>query len=273
VTIASGAIGCRQWPGQALEPAVEKRLHLSRAECVRQLLQSTRVGAPPEAVVQALEADGLFAQLLLEPLVAVQADPDRIRQTRPDLDERRSPFGVLQVEVVVLDGNRLAREREVDGAGRRDVLGRFEGPLALLRHADEHHAFGGPELSALLRGHVVLTLAALELKDGHLLLLGEGGDGLDEAVVQRADGGGRRDLVAEVVAQEGTHLATRLEPGHVAVQIQPVDTRVRQRHVVAQYGGNAGARHRRRLPFGKDQHADGATPALLPTRQFETKFR
>src|SRR5262245_2450666 len=92
-----------------------------RGACHPQYSGVHAYGATP-----AIEGDALFAQLLLEPFVAIQAYAGRIRQVSADLDECRSPFRVLQIEVVLLDGDRLAREREAHHAWRHDVLGRLE---------------------------------------------------------------------------------------------------------------------------------------------------
>ncbi len=169
----------------------------------------------------------------------------------------------MKIEVVLVDRDRLAREREVDSVWWHDVLGRFERELALLRDTDEHHAVERVVPRSILSREIILALAAFELDHRYQMLLGKCGDRLDEAVVQRAEGGRRGDLIAEVIAQEGAQLTGRLQPGHVAVEIQPVDTRGRQRDVVAQYRGDVGAWHRRRLPRGQGEHADVATPALL----------
>ena len=131
------------------------------------------------------------------------------------------------------------------------MLGRFEGELALLGNADEHDALAGLKARAIACRDVVLTLAALELDDWHHMLVGERLNCLNEAVVEWADGGRRGDPIAEVIAQEGAQLTRRLQLGHIAVEIQPVNGRSRQRDVVAQYRGDVGAWHRRRLPRGQ----------------------
>src|SRR6185437_10406215 len=66
-------------------------------------------------------------------------------------------------------------------------------------------------------------------------------------IVQWTKESWRGDAMPKVLTQKSAQLATGLQPGHVAVQVQAVDARGGQRHVVAQYGGNAGAWHDRRL--------------------------
>lgn len=145
--------------------------------------------------------------------------------------------------------------------GRHDVLGGFEGELALLGDADEHHTFRRLKATTMGCSDIVFALAALELNDRHQLLLGKCRDVLHEAIVKGAERGRRGNPIAEVVAQEGTQLTARLELGHVAVEVQTVNARSGQRDVVAQYRGDVGAWHRRRLPRGQGEHVDGATPA------------
>src|ERR1051326_8428286 len=132
--------------------------------------------------------------------------------------------------------------------GRGDVLGGFERELAFLGHADEHHARVGLEAGPILSSHVVFALAALELNDRDWVAASEGADVLDEAIVPWAEGSRRSDAIAEMIAEKGAELSGRLEPGHIPVEIQAVNTRGGQRHLLAQYGGNAGDWRRRRLP-------------------------
>ncbi len=183
----------------------------------------------------------------------------------------------MKIEVVLIDRDRLAREREVDRVWRHDVLRRLERELALLGDADEHDTLERVVPRSILSRDIVLALAAFELDDRYELLLGKYADRLDETVVQRAEGGRRSDLIAEVIAQEGAQLTGRLQLGHVAVEIEPVNARGRQRDVVAQYRGDVGAWHRRRLPRGQGLNTPMVPPQHLDllrlTRRFEAKLR
>ena len=116
---------------------------------------------------------------------------------------------------------------------RKHVLGRLERELALLGDTDEYHALGQREAGSIASSDGVLALPALELNDRYQLLVGEGGNGLDELIVEWADGGRRGDPIAEVIAQEAAQLAARLQLGHVAVEIQAVDAVDLERDVVA----------------------------------------
>ena len=56
-----------------------------------------------------LEADAIPAEALFDPFV-FETELDRIGQIRADLDERRTPVAVVDVEVVVIDRDGLPRE-------------------------------------------------------------------------------------------------------------------------------------------------------------------
>jgi hypothetical protein len=96
VAKAGCSIARRQWPGQTLQPAIEERVHVGGAERTGQQLHALGVSTPQEAVVEAVERDALLAQLLFEPLIAVEAYPDRIGQVGADFAEGWSPFEVLE---------------------------------------------------------------------------------------------------------------------------------------------------------------------------------
>ena len=105
-------------PRQAMRPAVEEGLDVGGPERIAGGLQRVGVGAGQEAVVEALEANAIAAEALLHPLVAVETELHRIRQIGPDLQEGRAPVAIVDVEVVVVDGDRLAREVEHRACGR-----------------------------------------------------------------------------------------------------------------------------------------------------------
>src|SRR5579864_9097026 len=106
----------------------------------------------------------------------------------------------------------------------------------------------GVRLSAIGGGDVVLALVAFERHLRDVMLLGKGLHRLNEPIMQGPDHNGRRHWEAEVVAKERRQLATRLQRRQVAVEVQPIRAASRQDDVLAQYGGEAWAGHRRRLP-------------------------
>jgi hypothetical protein len=124
-------------------------------------------------------------------------------------------------------------------------------------------AFGGTKVGSISSSYIVFALASLELDDRDQVAASKCRDVLDEAIVQWAKDRRRSDAVAEMIAQESAELAARLQPWHVAVKVQTVNARGGQRHVVAQYGGDAGGRHRRRLPTGMDWTTSMVPPQHL----------
>ena len=85
---AGASIGVRHGPRQPMRPAVEEGLNVAGAEPIADLLKSIGLCARQEPVVQGLEANTFSPELLLDPLVTVQAKLDRIGDIRPDLEER-----------------------------------------------------------------------------------------------------------------------------------------------------------------------------------------
>ena len=113
--------------------------------------------------------------LLCEPVAQCQQivghgaeRPDRLlrRAFRPLHDHARHHRLFVDIQYsVVPNRDRLAREREVDGVWRHDVLGRFERDLALLGDTDEHNTLGSVLPRSILSRDVILALATLELDD------------------------------------------------------------------------------------------------------------
>ena len=75
-------------------------------------LERLGVGAGQEAVVEAFEPDAIPPEALLDPLVAIETALHGVREVRADLEARGAPVTIVDVEVVLIDGDRLAREVE-----------------------------------------------------------------------------------------------------------------------------------------------------------------
>src|SRR3989442_6255467 len=222
---ARGAILRRQRPWQLLGPAVEEALHVLLPRTVADVLHRLGALARQEPVIAALKPHPFPTKLLLDPLMSVQTDLDGIRQVAADLQERRPPLGILDVEVVVVDGHGLARKLEVDSAARTEALTGLERRGFLLRDPDEDDPLGALEAGTVAGCDVVLALTALEMDDRNSAVVGERLDRPEEAVVQWAEQGGRRNGVAQVLAQEVAELPGGLECRHVAVDVEPVQAR------------------------------------------------
>lgn len=69
-----------QRPRQLRRPLLEEALHVAWLELIAHLLKPLRLAAGEEIVVQALEADPLLAELLLDPLVAIQTQFHGVRE-------------------------------------------------------------------------------------------------------------------------------------------------------------------------------------------------
>ena len=106
-----------------MRPAVEERLDVGGAEGVAGGLQGGGVGTREEAVVETLEPNALAAEVLLDPLVAVETELHGIRQVGADLEKAGTPVAVVDVEVVVIDRDPLAGEVEGDLPARSGVCG------------------------------------------------------------------------------------------------------------------------------------------------------
>src|SRR6516162_2629916 len=245
--IASGAIRCGQRPGQTAYPAVEEALHIIRTESIADALETGRIGAPAKAVVETLEGEAATTCLLFGPFMPVQTHAYRVRQVGADFDERRPPLPILDVEIHLVDIHGLAREGEAHSLLGHVFLG-FEAGGFLLSDADEHHAFVGSEARAMLGSDAILLLTAAEVDDRDGVLVSEALDVVGEALQQRSEQGWRGNRCVELLATEGADLARRLEQRYVAIQVQTIYTGDGQGHVVAEYGGNAGAGHGWRLP-------------------------
>src|SRR5712692_9893577 len=120
VVVAGRAVLWGHWPRQSLRPAIEERLDIRGTEGITGRLDGGGIGTRQEPVVQALEAEVIAAEALLDPLVPVETHLHRIGEIGADLEKRRSPRGVVHREVVVIDRDWLPREVEADlGTGSR----------------------------------------------------------------------------------------------------------------------------------------------------------
>jgi hypothetical protein len=114
MVVPGGTVRVGHWPRQTVRPAIEEGLHVGGAECVAGGLERDGIGAGPEAVVETLEANTIAPEALLHPFVAIETELHGIGQIRADLEERRAPRPIVDIKVVVVDGDRLAREVEAD---------------------------------------------------------------------------------------------------------------------------------------------------------------
>src|SRR5438034_11763412 len=114
--------------------------HWASREHAGALLQPGRVIGGGEPVGQLGEADPGAGRCPLDMLVAIEPDLHRVGEVRADLDERRPPVLVPDIEVVAGHPPLGFGEGELRGLGRVGVtLARIPYQLELLRPADCHH--------------------------------------------------------------------------------------------------------------------------------------
>jgi hypothetical protein len=196
--------------------------------------------------------------------MAIETELHGIGHVGADFEKRRAPIPIVDIEVIVVDGNRLPRKIEHGRPALALPAVCFEGPHLLLRDADEDDAVVGGESRAVFRHTLVLALAALERHDLETLRRRKRLNGRDEAIVAGFEEGWRRHGIAEMVVQEVAQAAGRLELGHVGVQIQTVDTLDFERHVLTDNRVDVG-RHRILLAGKADDGTPSGTPRPLTT--------
>ena len=113
VRVAGVAIGRGQRRRQPRRPPIKEPWHVGWPELIAERLQARRVGAGEKPIIETVKGDVGATQLLLHPLVTVETELDRIGQEGSELQKRRPPLRVLDVEVVMIDGDPLARKVEV----------------------------------------------------------------------------------------------------------------------------------------------------------------
>ena len=246
MSVASGAIGGRQWPGQPLRPAIEEGLDVAGAQRITGRLQGGGIGTREKAVVETLETNAVPPELLFHPLMAVETNLDRIRQIGADLDERRAPLAIVDVEVVLRGGDPLAREVEGDAALRAPTLLRFERPLLLLGEAEQHDPARLVKRERWAVGDRVFILAGLEFHHRNRMRGRKLLDRRGESVVHRLEERRRRNRMTEMIAQEVTEATRGLQLGHIGMQIEPVEAADFERDVLTDNGGDVGC-HRNLL--------------------------
>ena len=95
VAITGLTVFGRKRMGQTAEPFAQEAVDLLGRQPVADRLGLLRVGAGQDAVVERLEVDALSSQLPLEILVAVDAEPSRVREIGNEPGRRRPFAGPL----------------------------------------------------------------------------------------------------------------------------------------------------------------------------------
>ena len=98
IPVSRPPVGLGEGRGQTPGPTCEKALHRGRTEPIANLLQSSRVGAATESVVQRFIANPGFVQLPLGSRMTVEPQPDGKRGIGIGLPECRTPFRIPKIK-------------------------------------------------------------------------------------------------------------------------------------------------------------------------------
>ncbi len=236
VGIARCAVVLGERAGEAVDPLVEVALNVGRAEPVRRLLESDRIIYGGKAIVERLVGNVPMLHLALEPLIAVEPDPDAPGCIRTDLDEAGPKVVIPDVEIDVLHKDRGAGDgvlallplQLVDGA---------EGVRLLLGDTDHDHALA-LRSSKVRCSDGLLALPALKMHHRDVLLLSHAVNLGHEGFGHLSDEGVAGDLLTAMFPQEVAEALCILEPGDVAIEKDTVDTLTPESYVFIQQTGN-----------------------------------
>jgi len=217
---------------EAVQPLAKEGVDLLGRQPVAQRLQTLRVGARQDPVVEGLEGDPPLRQLPLHVLVAVEAELGGVGEVGAELQEERPEVPIHGIEVKVINHGRRAHQPGIGLPGHRvpALLGADHRRL-FLGPPHEHHALRSGEALQVLRHHVVFPLALRERDERHPLL---GHERVDRGYERLADGLHQRrrgEGLPAVPPKEGGHPALVLQPRHVGVEVHPVDAFQFQHHV------------------------------------------
>jgi hypothetical protein len=84
---------------QQTEPLAQERIDLLRTESVADGLQPSRFVATQHTVVQCLESDVLFRQLLFGILMPVDTQLGRVREVAAEFQKKRAEFAIHAVDI------------------------------------------------------------------------------------------------------------------------------------------------------------------------------
>ena len=84
MVVPGRAFGDRHRPRQSMRPAVEEGLDVTGAQRVAGRLQGGGVGAREKPIVEALKANAIATETLLDPLMTVETELHGIGQVRAD---------------------------------------------------------------------------------------------------------------------------------------------------------------------------------------------
>ena len=257
--------------GQAAEPLAHDGVDLRRIQGVGDALHARGVGARPDAVVERFVGNAALGELPFEPLVPVQTDLHGIGKVGAELDEQRAEVPVEEVDIVVVDRGRRA---DNPGIGRPVVgipslLGAEDTGL-LLSLADEEHAFVAGERGEVLLRDVILPLVLRKRDQIDAGGLGEALHGVHEALGQGGHHRGRRDARPEMLLHEVDDAAARLQRGHIAIEVHPVNRFQFEGHVIVEDFRDTFAYHGAGAPGERGPRGHRPEEGLLLRRRVQS---
>jgi hypothetical protein len=224
--VARQPIGAGERTWQTRDPGIKEGLQLARAESITDGLQAGGIRAACKAVGQLGEDQPLGSRLTLGPRVAIDPHLQGVGEVAADRDEAKTERRVQDVEV----GDRhstigLVKAELSAGFGRSLVA--QEDLLDLLGHDDgDHPRFRGlvDDLADVIDLAVIpsRTIRRVQMEHGNAVAVGEGADRVAEAIANLLEQCGRGDGVAQVLGQEGDHLAAHLQLWDVAIEVHAV---------------------------------------------------
>ena len=161
-----------------------------------------------------------LVELPLGPFVPVQAQLHTPRRVTADLEEQRAELLVIDVEVVVINIDRLVA---VELEPPVDLLA-VEGLRFLLRHPNENdgvsHVAAAPEAV----GNLVFPLLVPELIHRNALLFGQCLHSLTKLLRDLPQYNGRRNRLPQLIPHEEDQARPGRQLADVTVQVQTVET-------------------------------------------------
>ena len=204
----------------AAQPFPEHPVNVFRPQRVADLLQLHWLGAGKESVVQRFVGDVALVELSLGPFVPVQTQLHTPRRVAADLEKQRAELFVIDVEIVVIDVDRLVAvelELPVD-------LVAVEGLRFLLRYPNENdgvsHVAAAPEAV----GNIVLPLFVPELIHRNAFLFGQRLHSFAKLLRDLPQNNGRGNRLPQLIPHEEDQARPGRQLADVTVQVQTVET-------------------------------------------------
>ena len=224
IAVAGFAVCGSEGMGKQPQPFAQQGVDLGSRKVIADGLQTLRIGAAQDAVVERLKGDAFARELALGIFVAVQAELGIERKVAAELEEEWPEVAVDGVDVVAVHHRARAHDPRIGATGRR-----AQAPLGaehrglLLRLADEHHSFLTRKPTQVFGHHIVLALALAKLDERNSLLCRKVFERRHEAPAHRAHQRCRGQRLATMVTEEPDNPLFVLQPRHKHVEVHPVD--------------------------------------------------